>query len=407
MPFARPMLTASTRTRSASEEAARPRLRFGLVSCLPLAFLACTLSSAWAETPDASPADAWPVARGTASGCGVAGGSLPDAPALLWTFTVENQGFQAGAVIEGGNVYIGSTNGTLYCIDLADGKKRWDHAGKSIFKTTPAVRDGRVFIGDQDGEFDCFDARSGKRLWTFSTDGPIDSPANFYRDCVLFGSEDAGEYCLRAADGKLVWKFDMEDQVRCPATIAGNRGYFATCGATLYAIDLDKGTAVSKVKIDSPTGCAAALAKDRAFVGNEENVFLGIDLVKGAIAWRYQDPVRPMSFRSSAAVTAEGVYVGSRDKKLHAFDPQTGRQLWEFTTRGMVDSSPVVVGGAPGTPGRVFFGSLDGRIYGLDRQLGKEVWHYDAGGKISASPAVAAGRLVIGSESGHLYCFGK
>ena len=108
-----------------------------------------------------------------------------------------------------------------------------------------------------------------------------------------------------------------------------------------------------------------------------------------------------MPFRSSAAVTADGVYVGSRDKKLYAFDPRTGRRLWEFATRGMVDSSPVVVGD------RVFFGSQDGRIYGLDRASGKEVWRYDAGGKIVASPAVAGGRLVIGSDSGHLYCFGR
>src|SRR5208282_6343080 len=114
-----------------------------------------------AEAPDASPPDAWPVARGTASGCGVAGGTLPDQLRLLWTFTVENQGFQAGAAIEGGSVYVGSTSGTLYCIDLADGKKRWEYTGKSSFKTAPAVRDGRVFIGDQDGEFDCVDAKTG------------------------------------------------------------------------------------------------------------------------------------------------------------------------------------------------------------------------------------------------------
>ena len=186
------------------------------------------------------------MARGTASGCGVAGSTLPDQPELLWTFTVENQDFQAGAAIDGGSVYVGSASGTLYAIDLATGKKRWEYAGKSSYKTAPAVRDGRVFIGDQDGEFACFDAKSGQLLWKYATDGPIDSAANFYRDCVLFGSEDANEYCLNAASGKLVWKFDMEDQVRCLATIAGNRGYFATCGATLYTIDLDKGAALEQ-----------------------------------------------------------------------------------------------------------------------------------------------------------------
>ncbi len=54
---------------------------------------------------------------------------------------------------------------------------------------------------------------------------------------------------------------------------------------------------------------------------------------------------------------------------------------------------------------RLFFGSQDGRVYALDRRTGKEVWRYDAGGKIYASPAVAAGRLVIGSDVGKLYCF--
>ncbi len=269
------------------------------------------------------------------------------------------------------------------------------------------MRNGRVLIGDQDGDFACFDAKSGQVLWKYGTDGPIDSPANFYRDRVLFGSEDGDEYCVDAASGKLVWKFDMGDQVRCQATIAGGapgtpgRGYFATCGAMLYTIDLDKGAALGKVPIDAPTGCAAALGKDRAFVGNEEGQFLAVDLAKGAIAWRYQDRAQSMPYRSSAAVTADGVYVGSRNKKLYAFDPQTGRQLWVFTTRGMIDSSPVVVGN------RLFFGSQDGRIYGADRKSGKEVWRYDAGGKIIASPAVAGGRLVIGSDSGKLYCFGK
>ena len=158
----------------------------------------------------------------------MAGSTLPDQPELLWTFTVENQGFQAGTVIEEGSVYVGSTAGTLYAVDLANGKKRWEAAGKSNYKTTPAVRQGRVFIGDQDGDFACFDAKSGRVLWKCATNGPIDSPASFYRDRVLFGSEDSTEYCLLAASGKPAWKFDMEDQVRCLATIAGNRGYFAT-----------------------------------------------------------------------------------------------------------------------------------------------------------------------------------
>jgi outer membrane protein assembly factor BamB len=55
----------------------------------------------------------------------------------------------------------------------------------------------------------------------------------------------------------------------------------------------------------------------------------------------------------------------------------------------------------------VFFGSADGRLYAVDVASGKEVWKFEGGGSFTASPAVAAGRLVIGTDDGNLYCFGQ
>jgi outer membrane protein assembly factor BamB len=34
------------------------------------------------------------------------------------------------------------------------------------------------------------------------------------------------------------------------------------------------------------------------------------------------------------------------------------------------------------------------------------VWAFETGSPLSASPAIAAGRVVIGSQDGRLYCFG-
>jgi len=55
----------------------------------------------------------------------------------------------------------------------------------------------------------------------------------------------------------------------------------------------------------------------------------------------------------------------------------------------------------------VVFGSDDGRLYVVSLAEGRELWAYEIGGAISASPAVAAGRIVIGSEDGAVYCFGS
>jgi outer membrane protein assembly factor BamB len=55
---------------------------------------------------------------------------------------------------------------------------------------------------------------------------------------------------------------------------------------------------------------------------------------------------------------------------------------------------------------RVYIGGNDGKLYVLDAASGKSLFEFDAGGPMPASPAVAAGRLVIGSQDGKLFCFG-
>ena len=126
----------------------------------------------------------------------------------------------------------------------------------------------------------------------------------------------------------------------------------------------------------------------------------GVNWRKPAIVWIYQHPQRQLAYRSSAAVTDRAVFVGGRDKNVHAIDRASGKVLWTFPTRGRVDSSPVLVGS------RVFVGSADGRLYAINAESGKEIWQYDAGKGFTASPAVGGRRLMIGNDDGVLYCFG-
>jgi outer membrane protein assembly factor BamB len=66
-----------------------------------------------------------------------------------------------------------------------------------------------------------------------------------------------------------------------------------------------------------------------------------------------------------------------------------------------VESSPLIAGN------RVFVGSNDGKLYELDLASGKKTWEFVAGAPLSASAAAASGALVIGSQDGMLFCFGK
>ena len=142
---------------------------------------------------------------------------------------------------------------------------------------------------------------------------------------------------------------------------------------------------------------------DRAYFGTFNYEVLAVDLRAHKIVWHYSDPDRQFPYYSSAAlanINGGRVIVGGRDKVVHALDASSGKQVWQFTTKARVDSSPSVAGG------RVYVGSSDGKLYVLDAATGQKQAEFDAGAALTASPAIASGRVVIGSQDGRLYCFG-
>jgi outer membrane protein assembly factor BamB len=336
-------------------------------------------------------AEDWPVGRGNAQSTGVAAEVLSPPLDVLWKFKGEKDGaFEATAVVAGDAVFIGSFDGNLYALDLNTGKKKWTYKTELGFSAAAAVRDGRVFAGDADGVVVCLNADTGEKIWQFTTGGEINGGLNFYQDKLLVGSQDATLYCLSCETGEKVWEFKIGDQIRALPTVAGNRCFLAGCDGKLHVVDLDTGTSVGEIAIDSPTGCTPAVVDKLAFFGTEGSTFFAINWDEQKVAWQ-KTSQRNQSFRASAAATPQAVVVGGRDKQVVAMEPATGNELWRYTARHRVDSSPVI------SDNVVYFGSSDGRLTALELATGKQLWQYEAGGQFSAAPAIAHGTL---------YCFG-
>jgi outer membrane protein assembly factor BamB len=352
----------------------------------------------------ASDQSQWPVFRGNAQATGVTAGHLAAQPQLQWKFAVEKGSFEATPVIADGVVYIGDMDGTFYALDLSSGTPRWkfdNGKDKAGFTTAAAIRDGLVYIGDMDGNFFCLNATNGEKKWAATSDGEIDSAANFYHDNVLVGSQDTTLYSLDAKTGQRQWTHQIGDQIRCSPTVIQDCCFLAGCDGKLHVIDLHNGEETGAVDIAAPTGCTPAAASELIYFGTEGATFFCVNWKELKEVWHWQDKAKGLSIRSSAALTSHAVIFGGRDKIVHALDPKMGGKLWDFPTKGRVDSSPVVV------DDRVFVGSADGRIYGLDLKTGAKVWEYEAGGALVASPAVAEGHLVIASDAGVVYCWGE
>lgn len=374
------------------------RTRIALIALLAICLLP---SIAYSSAPlELTAPDAWPQFRGNHQLTGFSKSELPKDLKILWTYEA-GEAIESSTAIVGGTVFVGTQKGELIALDLGSGAVRWKYGVKAgIGESSPSVHNGIVYVGDLSGIVHAVSAGNGREVWTFKTNNEIKSSPVVAGDRVLIGSYDGHLYCLNAADGKLLWKLKTDGPVHATVGIAEGLAYIAGCDEVFRAVRIADGREAFRIVSGAYTGASPALMQGNAFYGTFNNEVLGVNLVARRIGWRYQHPQRQFPFYSSAAAVDGRIVLGGRDKLVHCIDAMSGKQLWTFTTRARVESSPALASG------RVFVGSNDGRFYVLNFFTGAKLAEFNLGAPISASPAIASGRVVVGAQDGRLYCFG-
>jgi len=369
-----------------------------------------------AATTDQAPADAWPLARGCPAATGRSAMPLALPLAEHWHRSFEKTAFGAVPVIAGGTIYLGDLDGTFHALDLETGATRWsfkaDAAGfpsAAAVSLDPALP--LVVVGDDTGVVRGFDRATGKVVWEYETDGEISGGPTILPAAdgtparVLVGSQDASLACLALADGAVAWKHSIADQIRCSPTVVEGRVLIAGCDGKLHVIDAHTGTETAAVPIDGPTGTTPAAADGRVYFGTEGGTVFGIDVRAGAVAWKMAAAVNAQAYRSSAAIADGVVIVGTRGKAVETFALADGARGWRRGMRGRVDASPILLPLADRGGMAAVVADAAGRIAILDAATGEPAWEFDAGGGFSAGAAAAAGRVVLASDDGTVWCF--
>ena len=343
----------------------------------------------------------WPIFRGNPALTGVATEALPAATANLWTFKAGGP-VKSSAVVADGRVFVGSDDGQVYALALADGKKLWAFKTDGPVEAAPFVRGDTVYVGSSDFTFYALAVATGELRWKQKTGAKILGGANAIEVAgawrVLVGSYDAKLYCFDAVTGKELWTVTTDSYVHGTPAVAGGRVVSGGCDGHVRILDPRDGKQLAEIDTKSYIAGSTVVIGDWAWLGHYNYEVLGLNLAEAKERWRFRD--RWFPYYSSPAVTEKLVVIGGRDKKLHALDRVTGKEVWAFATQGKVDSSPVVCGE------NVVVGSDDGRLYAVKLADGTQLWARDLGAPVTATPAVVKGLIIVGTEDGTVYCLG-
>ena len=114
-----------------------------------------------------------------------------------WSASTSNVDASCPAV-DGGSVYVGSTDGFLYALNASTGSLLWKGMTGDQIYSSPAVSGGVAYVGSDDGNLYAFDASTGAILWTASTGGVIISSPAVSAGLVYVGSADNLLYAFTA-----------------------------------------------------------------------------------------------------------------------------------------------------------------------------------------------------------------
>ena len=236
-------------------------------------------------------------------------------------------------------------------------------------------------------------------------------------DWPMFGYDQRR---VHTAPGKLhppfrkLWFFGARSLLEFPPAIGYGRLFFTNNAGVTFAVGVKSGGRAWKRESGRCVASSPALSGQLVFqaflnrrpcnatssglTGQVVAYYVG----SGKVRWRHT--IGPSE---SSPLVAEGrVFVGDWDGKVYAFNSNTGKLHWKFSTGGKVK------GGLAYADGRVYVGSYDHHVYALRARDGKLLWRSGAQARFGSeatfysTPAVAYGRVYIGGTDGKVYSYG-
>jgi outer membrane protein assembly factor BamB len=244
----------------------------------------------------------------------------------------------------------------------------------------------RVFIGTSQGDLFCLDWFRGETVWRFKIQDPVGSTP-FYdpsRKTVFFGADNGKYYALHARSGRLLWVTDTGAEIRRSTVLYKNTLYVINAANTVLALDPDSGEVLWQYRRPLLEGFSSAghagLAQynNLLITGFSDGYVVAINALTGTVDWEHDlaseiaalsanGEVKLLDADATPAVSGDIVVAASVTGGLQGLEADSGTVLW---------THPDIIGvtGLAASNGMVYASRTNFGLIAVDPANGNLIW---------------------------------
>lgn len=173
---------------------------------------------------------------------------ISEGGSVSWSSKVDSGYFASSALIDGNNIFVGTTGGVAYSFNSGNGAILWKKRLGSWIVSQPKVSGDFVYFSTSNGAIYSLSKSNGEVIW--NTDLPLGSQSQMElgkigdHEVVFIGGSDQSIYALEQNSGEIVWKGTVASAAVTDPLIFSNQIVFGSFDHSIYSYSTERACAI-------------------------------------------------------------------------------------------------------------------------------------------------------------------
>ncbi len=265
------------------------------------------------------------------------------------------------------SVYVVDDENIIYSLDRS-GWLLWSRGLAETVAGPLAEIEGCLYVGTEQGSLYCLQPETGQDIWKFKTKAALRTGALPWKDrqgrLFIVCGGDEGRLFFLSSGGQLRGDMDCGGKISVPPLLEGDRLYAGTEAQMFLCLDLYRRRTKWRLRLAGLPARPALADQKRIFFLTAQGLLMCLNKRSGEILWW-----RTLSSRSGFDLElADGqVVAASMSSGLVSFDARNGEEVGRFQALGELRSNPIWI--SPSLLVHVFDAQKDeGRLIFLKKE---------------------------------------